>query len=133
MSSATIHNTDYPQMPVNEGSWSRHGEHHHGVQFYSQDKFLLEELSAYVGNALQAGDAAVVVATEQHRDSLLPWLTARGLDIAALLEEGRLVSLDAEQVLATFMSDGWPNEKRFNEVVGEIVAKALACTGRAQP
>src|SRR5271156_647041 len=133
MGSTTIQSADYPQMPVNKGSWSSHGEHHHGVQFYSQDKFLLEELSAYVGSALRAGDAAVVVATEQHRDSLLPWLTAQGLDIAALLEHGRFVSLNAEQVLATFMADGWPNEERFNEVVGEIVAKALACTGRAQP
>lgn len=131
--STTIQNADYPQLPVNKGFWSCRGEHHHGVQFYSQDKFLLEELSAYIGNALRAGDAAVVVATEQHRESLLPWLTAQGLDIAALLEQGRLVSLDAEHILATFMADGWPNEEQFNDVVGGIVERALACTGTAQP
>src|SRR5580704_4243781 len=122
------------QAQKGSGSWSRHGDHHqHGVQFYSQDKFLLEELSEYVGSALRAGDAAIVVATEQHRDGLLPWLTAQGLDIATLLEEGRFVVMDAEQVLATFMLDGWPNEQRFNEVVGEIVGRALACAHGARP
>jgi signal transduction histidine kinase len=124
---------------VQAGCWSQPGEHQHGVQFYSQDKFLLEELSQYIGNALRAGDAAVVVATEQHRNGLLPWLTAQGLDIAALLEQGRLVAMDAAQVLATFTSDGrpnsdgWPNENRFRDVVGGIVAKALACARGEQP
>lgn len=118
---------------VAKGSWSQHGDHQHGVQFYSQDKFLLEELSEYIGRALQAGDSALVVATEQHRDGLLQWLTARGLDIATLVEQGRFVAMDAGQVLATFMLDGWPNEDRFNEAVGGIVSKALVCAGGTKP
>jgi signal transduction histidine kinase len=133
MQGLTNRSTDYTQTRACKGSWSQRGEHQHGVQFYSQDKFLLEELSEYIGNTLRAGNAAVVVATEQHRDGLLPWLTARGLDIAVLLEEGRFVSLDAAQVLAAFMSDGWPDEDRFNDVVGGIVAKALSRAGGAQP
>jgi hypothetical protein len=92
---------------VQRGSWSRHGDHQHGVQFYSQDSFLLEELSEYIGDALRVGDAAVVVATETHRNSLLQWLTSRGLDIAALVEQERLVVTDAAQLLETFMRDGW--------------------------
>jgi signal transduction histidine kinase len=129
----TSRGTDYTQARVGKGSWSQQGEHQHGVQFYSQDEFLLEELSEYVGNALRAGDAAVVVATEQHRDGLLPGLMAQGLDIAALLDAGRFVSMDAGQLLATFMSDGWPNEGRFKDVVGGIVAKARACAAGVQP
>ena len=129
----TSRGTDYTQARVGKGSWSQQGEHQHGVQFYSQDEFLLEELSEYVGNALRAGDAAVVVATEQHRDGLLPGLMAQGLDIAALLDAGRFVSMDAGQLLATFMSDGWPNEGRFKDVVGGIVAKAVACADGVQP
>jgi KaiC/GvpD/RAD55 family RecA-like ATPase len=95
------------------------------VQFYSQDKFLIEELSEYVGSALQAGDAAIVVATEQHRNNLLQWLSVRGLDIAGLVEQGRFQMMDAAQLLSTIMSDGRPNGDRFKEVVGGIVAKAL--------
>jgi signal transduction histidine kinase len=125
--------TDYAQPPVAKGSWSQQGERPHGVQFYSQDKFLLEELSEYVGNALRAGDAALVIATEQHCDGLLPGLMAQGLDIAALLDAGRFVSIDAVQVMAAFMSDGWPHEGRFKDVVGGIVAKAVACAGGVPP
>jgi signal transduction histidine kinase len=133
MHGPTSRSTDYAQPRVSEGSWSQQGEHPHGVQFYSQDKFLLEELSEYVGNALRAGDAAVVIATEQHCDGLLPGLMAQGLDIAELLEAGRFVSMDAVQVLAAFMSDGWPNEGRFEDVVGGIVAKAVACADGVPP
>jgi signal transduction histidine kinase len=118
---------------VQRGSWSRHGDHQHGVQFYSQDSFLLEELSEYIGDALRVGDAAVVVATETHRNSLLQWLTSRGLDIAALVEQERLVVTDAAQLLETFMRDGWPNPESFNEVVGGVVAKALARAAGVRP
>jgi signal transduction histidine kinase len=124
------------QAPIPRSSWSQHGDHHHGVQFYSQDQFLLEELSKYIGGALQAGDAAVVVATDAHRNALLQWLAAQGLDIATLLEEGRFVAMDARQFLASFTSDtsdGWPNEDRFNEVVGGMVARALGSARGAQP
>jgi signal transduction histidine kinase len=113
-------------------SWSKHGDRQHGVQFYSQDKFLLEELSEYIDDALRAGDAAVVVATDAHRDGLLQWLAAQGLDVAALLEQGRLTSLDAGQVLAGFMLEGRPDEDRFNDLVGGIVARALICAGGVQ-
>lgn len=116
-----------------KGSWSQHGDHPHGVQFYSQDKFLLEELSEYVGSALRAGNSAVVVATDTHRNGLLQWLVAQGLDIAALIEQGNFVIMDAAELLAEFMSDEWPNEERFNDVVRAIVAKALARARAAQP
>ena len=115
-------------VALNKGLWSRHSGHEHGVQFYSQDQFLIEELSEYVGNALRAGDAAIVVATEQHRNNLLQWLSVQGLD-AALLEQGRFLAIDAAQLLSTFMSEGWPNEDRFNEVVGGTIAKATAAAG----
>src|SRR3984893_4718322 len=118
---ATIPGMDYSQSRAQKGSWLRQAGHQHGVQFYSQDKFLLKELSSYVGAALRAGDAAVVVATEQHRDGLLQGLTAQGLDISALLADGRFVALDAGQVLSTFMVEGWPSQDRFNDVVGAIV------------
>jgi signal transduction histidine kinase len=133
MQGATTRGADYTQTGQDKGYWSQHGDHPHGVQFYSQDRFLLEELSGYIGTALRAGRPAVVVATEAHRNGLLQWLTAQSLDVASLLEQGRLVVVDAAQLLAMFMQDGWPDEDRFNDVVGGIVARSLACAGIAQP
>jgi len=132
MHSSTDLTSGHPQFPASQSSWSRH-DYQHGVQFYSQDKFLLEELSGYIGGALRAGDAAIVVATQQHRDGLLQWLTAQGLDVTPLLEQGRFVSLDARQTLAAFMVEGWPNEERFSDVVGTMMAKAAASSRCEHP
>ena len=111
-------NTPQQDPSRSRSSWSLHGGHQHGVQFYSQDKFLLEELSQYIGQAVLAGYSAVVVATDQHRNGLLQRLTALGLDVPDLLEKGRFVELEARQVLSEFMVEGWPNEKRFADVIG---------------
>jgi signal transduction histidine kinase len=118
--------------PLNKGSWCRHGDHEHGVQFYSQDKFLIEELTEYIGSALCAGNAAVVVCTEPHRESLLTRLTP-GVSVPALLEQGRLIVLDAQEMLGTFMVKEWPDERRFKEVLGGVVAKAVLAAQAKPP
>ena len=123
--------TGQGETPTPPGRWSQHGDHQHGVQFYSEDKFLLEELSQYVGNALRAGDAAVVAATEEHRDSLIQWLTAQGIDIGLPIEQRRFVFLDAAQALSMFMVDGWPDQDRFAEVFGVVIDRAVAAAGGA--
>ncbi|HXM65536.1 MAG TPA: MEDS domain-containing protein [Candidatus Acidoferrum sp.] len=128
-----VRSADDSHVSATQGSWSKHGDHQHGVQFYSQDKFLLEELSGYIGGALRAGDAAVVVATEAHRNGLLQWVTAQGLDVTDLLVQGRFVALDARQTLAAFMVEGWPNEELFNKVIGAVVTKASAAARRECP
>jgi len=122
--------TEQNQTLVPQRSWFQHDGHQHGVQFYSADKFLIEELSRYVNHALHAGDAAVVVATEEHRESLIRQLSAQGVEIATAIEQGRFLALDAAQMLATFMIEGWPDQQRFNGVVGGVIEKAVAATDR---
>ncbi len=80
--------------------------HHHSahvVQFYSEDSFLLDELGLFIGSALEAGDAAVVIATAAHRDGLAERLSARGLDAERAGKEGRYIVLDASDTLSQFM------------------------------
>src|SRR5215467_12280217 len=43
----------------------------HTVGFYSDDRQLLSDLTEFVGAALRAGNSAIVIATESHRDRLL--------------------------------------------------------------
>ncbi len=78
----------------------------HVVQFYSDDSYLIEALSKYVGTALGAGDSAIVIATPPHVDALAQRLRARGLDIAKSARQGRYVALDAADTLAKFMRHG---------------------------
>jgi signal transduction histidine kinase len=106
--------------PPNFGDYELHA---HVAQFYGDDAFLLESLSRFIGTALGAGDAAVVIATLAHRDGLARILKSRGLDTSSALRAGRYLSLDAAETLATFMVNGWPDRDLFNEIVGKLIAR----------
>jgi hypothetical protein len=41
--------------------------HNHEVQFCSDDAVFLESFARFIGAALKAGDAAILIATESHR------------------------------------------------------------------
>lgn len=101
----------------------------HAVQLYSEDAFLLESLSRFIGSALASGDAAVVIATVAHREGLAEALKKRGLDVAVALEQGRYVELDAAQTLSLFMCEGWPDAGRFSEVIGHAIERARVAAG----
>jgi PAS domain S-box-containing protein len=98
----------------------------HAVQFYHDEKFLLDAVGRFIGPALGAGEACVIISTVAHRSQLAERLAARGFDLAALCRQGRYVTLDATETLSRFMIDGWPDEKRFADVVGGAVAQAAA-------
>lgn len=95
----------------------------HEVGFYSDDRFVLNDLTQFIGAALKAGNAALVVATKSRRDSLLPRLQAYGLDIGAI-EQSRYIALDAADVLPTFMLRGKPDPVRFLKMLGNLIARA---------
>ena len=112
------------------GTEKREIPRNHEVLFYSDDASFLVGLTRFIKSALEAGKAVIVVATESHRDSLLPRLQADGVDIGAAIEERRYVSLDAADALSTFMVNDLPDPLRFLEVAGNlIVAAAKAAKG----
>jgi DNA-binding NarL/FixJ family response regulator len=96
----------------------------HEVGFYSDDRCFLDDLTQFIGAALKAGNAAVVVATESHRDGLLPRLEAHGMDIAAAIEQGRYISFDAADALSTFMINGMPDPAQFLNLFGDLIVRA---------
>ena len=106
--------------------WCTEDESRHSVRFYSSDQFFVETWGRMIGTVLGAGDGAVVVATQPHRDALAELLTGRGLNISVAVEQGRYVALDATEMLATFMVDGTPDAERFTDVVGGVLARASA-------
>jgi hypothetical protein len=97
---------------------------HHEVQFYSDDAVFLEGFTRFISAALEAGDVAIVVATESHRDNLVEKLKAQGLDMDAAIWQGTYISLDAAKTLSTFMVNDMPDSARFFEVVGGLITKA---------
>ena len=96
----------------------------HEAGFYSDERYLLDEITQFVGAGLRAGNAAIVVATESHRDRLLPRLEAHGVDIAAAVEQGRYIALDAADALPTFMLRDVPDPVRFLKALGNLISTA---------
>src|SRR3954469_730077 len=104
--------------------WAKATVGGHLVQFYESDAFLVDVVGEYVGAALRAGDSAIVVATEAHREALEQRWRADGLDLAAAHVGGRYLSLDAAETLSRLLVDGMPEPGRFAAVIGDAVARA---------
>jgi DNA-binding NarL/FixJ family response regulator len=103
----------------------------HEAGFYSDERSFLENVTQFIGTALQAGKTAIVAATESHRDSLLPRLQAHGADISVAIEQGRYISLDAADALSKVMLDGVLDSARFLECAGNFISTAAkAATGK---
>ena len=85
----------------------------------------------FIGTALNAGDAAIVIATKAHRDALIQSLSLHGIDQSGGLKQGRLIMLDAQETLSRIThDDSWPDAVRFTDIVGGLVDRArAACEG----
>ncbi len=116
-----------PQAPP--AQWHDHDPKGHVVQFYAEDEALIEAISRFIGTALGGGDAAIVIATEAHRDALAQALQARGFDVASAIRRGRYVAVDAAATLSRFMQDGSPDPARVASVVGGFFDQIRAKNG----
>jgi PAS domain S-box-containing protein len=85
----------------------------HSVHFYEDDSLFVGSVSEFVGAALGAGGACIVIATHPHRTGLAERLKDQGIDVTFANAMNRLISLDASETLARFMIDGHPDEERF--------------------
>jgi CheY-like chemotaxis protein len=104
----------------------------HVVQFYSDDDAFLAGFSRFIETALLAGRAVIVVATETHQSRLLSKLHEGGVNLSAAIDQGRYLTLDVAETLATFMVDDLPDPVRFNKVTDEVLSLAArASKGKA--
>jgi CheY-like chemotaxis protein len=69
--------------------------HRHEILVCSDDTVLLDGLTHFIADALNGGNAAIVQATELHRDRLLERLRHEGVDIEAAIQRGTYISSDA--------------------------------------
>jgi signal transduction histidine kinase len=124
---------DAPETYLPTLDWARLESRGHSVQFYEDDAFLLDGLSRFVGGALGAGDAAVVIATEAHRHELIRRLAERGLDTTLAMKRGRFALMDAAETLAQFMRDGRPETTAFTTLIGSVLERARAAASNERP
>ena len=96
----------------------------HAAQFHGDDAELVTAVVEYLGDALDGGEGAAVIATPAHRLALLRELAAAGVDPGAAQVSGRLVVADARRTLARIMVGGHPDPAALQRVVDGFVARA---------
>ena len=107
--------------------------HRHEVLFYSDDAVLLDSVTRFIVGALQAGNAAIVLATKSHRDGLLQRLKAGGVDTDVALQQGTYISLDAADTLSSIMVNDMPDPVRFFGGIGGFIKSAAKAAKLERP
>jgi DNA-binding NarL/FixJ family response regulator len=93
----------------------------HEVQFYADDRSLVEGFSRLIERVLRVGNLAVVVATEAHRSEILSQLRTADLDMDRAIEGGSYISLNADEILTAIMYDDVPDPVRCENLVNERI------------
>ncbi|MEK6374921.1 MAG: ATP-binding protein [Acidobacteriota bacterium] len=89
----------------------------HAVQFYENEDFLYQAVSAFLADGLSAGHPAIVIATEPHRHGFVKSLKSKGFDTK------NVVLADARETLASFMDGSMPDEELFKQHIGGLILK----------
>jgi DNA-binding NarL/FixJ family response regulator len=107
--------------------------HRHEIVFCSDDAVLLDSFTCAVVAALNTGNAAIVLATKSHRESLGQRLTKQGLDVGQAIQKGTYVSLDVVEVLSAIMVSGLPDPVRFFGGIRGFIEAATKAANAEQP
>lgn len=90
----------------------------HSIQFYLNDDYLLHSVSDFVRAGFKERASVIVISNQEHRELLRRSIEKFGQP------ENRLVLFDGAGLLSRFVVDEWPNEERFRQSVGRLVADA---------
>jgi len=97
----------------------------HVVQFYADDWELTERVGDYLLSAVEDGNAAIVIATPEHRCAFARRLAEAGVDVAAARRQGTYFEADARETVSQFTVDGNPDAAGFERVIGGVVRQAI--------
>lgn len=96
-----------------------HGQtHHHAVQFYEQEDFLVDRVASFLAAGIGAGEPCVVIATGEHNDLFAERLRSLGAGTDGV------TFLDARSTLDALLDRGMPDREKFRQVIGNALAGA---------
>jgi MEDS: MEthanogen/methylotroph, DcmR Sensory domain len=113
--------TPASQSPV---FWGEIAPCEHIAQFYEHEGVLLDTLAGFVGGGLKQGEGVIVLATAEHLKALDQRLQASGVDLQAARSQDRYITALAEEALAKFVVNNWPDDQLFFNFVAELIARA---------
>ena len=104
--------------------WKEKAVCSHVVQIYESEEAFLSLLEGFVTDGFATGDNVVLIATEAHLNGLAKRLQAAGSDIEKLKELGQYLPFNAEEVLAKFMVNNWPDYSLFMQTINKVFEQA---------
>jgi MEDS: MEthanogen/methylotroph, DcmR Sensory domain len=90
--------------------------HFHAVKFFESGSSLGRIAAEFLGEGLAARQPAIVIATPDHRKSILAELRAGHFDVASMEATGELKLFDAHAMLGSFMVGGRPDANLFQAI-----------------
>ena len=112
--------------------WGEIAPCEHIAQFYEHDDVLLDALAGFVAGGLKPGESVIVIATPEHLKALERRLAASSGELVAAMMEDRYIALDANEALATFMVNHWPDDQLFADLVTGLLQRARAKGNRVR-
>ena len=96
----------------------------HVVQIYENQEVLLNLLEGFVAGGITVGDCVIVIGTTDNLEALRERLVSHGLDVEALEARDQYMALDADQTLAKFMVNDWPDYHLFMHTLNTLFERA---------
>lgn len=96
----------------------------HILQIYETDQEFITSLEGFVTGGFNNGESVVVIATPEHLRALNGRLRKRGFDLFALALQDQYIPLSAEDTLAQFMINGWPDQNLFYHLLTNLLLRA---------
>jgi signal transduction histidine kinase len=95
--------------------------HGHSVQFYEDDRYLVETVVDFFAAGMVDGQRAVAFVTREHGAAITAGLHEKGFDVDRTRTNGQLILLDAEELLASFMVGTSPDAARFRRAMDGVL------------
>jgi hypothetical protein len=97
----------------------------HIAGFYETDGFLAERVASFITEGLTAGEQVIVLATAAHWAAISARLNDSGLQFQRAVTEGRLLLLDATEVLDGLTIDGRVSVEGFRAALARFIAPGV--------
>jgi hypothetical protein len=98
----------------------------HLVELFDSTDALVGTVSGFVRDALNQGDAALVIMRLAQWNLVAEELTSRSVALSGAIASGQLTVLDGARTLGRIMLHGAPCRGHFDEVIGKTVREVCA-------
>jgi signal transduction histidine kinase len=95
--------------------------HGHSVQFFEDDRYLVETVVDFFAAGMVDGQRAVAFVTREHGEAITAGLHEKGFDVDRTRTNGQLILLDAEELLASCMAGSTPDAARFRRAMDGVL------------